>query len=195
MTTIRDHLLVGPPSAASPEPARARSSGQTCSDRIVLRPPDTGAFVDGGWWPRTLDLVAELPALLMACEAAGYGEVRRINFALTAWDGLPPRRSTMLRRVVKLGGFRSQDPAEMCLVGGAGWKRIIVVVVPPATDPTVAGSALAMAGMNGDRHRAREILDLAGLAPPVHGIEPAGVNELALAAWESEGGHVTRITT
>jgi hypothetical protein len=186
-TTVRDHVLGGSPSAISPRPPRAAVPEAAREPSIALRHPgDTGTFVDGGWWPRSLDLLAELPPLLVAVEAAGYGEVRRVSYAMTAWDGRPPRKSPMLDRVVKLGGFPSQDPAEISLLDSSGWKRITLVVVPPGTEPAVARSALRMAGMNGDRHRARKILDLA-LAPN----SPSGcVDEVAAACSDSEGGRV-----
>lgn len=98
----------------------------------------------------------------------------------------------MLNRIVKLGGFRSQDPAEISLVDSSGWKRVTLVVIPPGTDPAVARRALAMSGLNGDRHRAREVLDLAKWGAPGHGIASGCVDELAAAGWESEGGRVAR---
>jgi hypothetical protein len=154
---------------APPTPASAPRSGGpsvAAGERIVLRKPGGhGTLVDGGWWPTSLDLIAELPAVLAASEAAGYAETRRVSFALAAWDGLPPVRSTMRNRVVKLGGFRSLDPAELGLVDSSGWKRIMLVVVPPDTDPVIAGRALAMAGTDGDSHSAGEILDLAQGTP------------------------------
>ena len=190
MTTLLDHTLFSSASAPNAEPARAAAVAQTREHSIVLRHPgDPGTFVDGGWWPRSLDLIAELPPLLMALEVAGYGEVRRVSYAMTAWDGRPPRKSPMLDRVVKLGGFQSQDPAEITLIDSSGWKRITLVVVPPGTDPAVARRALSMAGMNGDRHRAREILELAR-HPTAHAIESGCVDELAAASWDSEGGRV-----
>jgi len=192
MTTLRAPVLVGTSSISSRESPRAPASNAAPEPSIALRHPgDTGTFADGGWWPRSLDLVVELPALLMAVEAAGYGEVRRVSYALTGWDGPPPRKSSMLNRVVKLGGFRSQDPAEISLVDSSGWKRTTLVVVPPDTDSAVARRALIMAGTNGDRHRAREILDLAHRADAAHAIESGCVDELAAAGWESEGGHGT----
>jgi hypothetical protein len=191
MTTLLDHTLVNSASATNAEPALA-ASDRPREPSIALRDPaDAGGFVDGGWWPRSLDLVAELPALLMAVEAAGYGEIRRISYALTAWDGHPPRRSTMLNRVVKFGGFHSQDPAEISLIDSSGSKRVVLVVVPPGADPAVARRALSMAGLNGDQHRAREILKLAHhITAPPHAIESACVDELAAAGWDSEGGRV-----
>jgi hypothetical protein len=192
MTTLLDHTLVNSTSATNGEPARAAAADQAREHSITLRrAAAAGGFVDGGWWPRSLDLIAELPALLMAVEAAGYGEVRRISYALTAWDGQPPRRSTILNRVVKLGGFHSQDPAEITLIDSSGCKRITLMVVSPGTDPAVARRALAMASLNGDQHRAHEILELARhTTAPLHVIESACVDELAAARWDSEGGRV-----
>jgi hypothetical protein len=190
MATLLDHALVNPPSAPYGEPTLA-SSEQPRDRSITLRhPADADGFVDGGWWPPSLDLIAELPALLVAVEAAGYGEIRRVSYALTGWDGQPPRRSTMLNRVVKLGGFRSQSPAEISLIDSSERKRIILVVVPPGTDPPVARRALSTAGRNGDRHRAREILDLAHRPAPAHPVESGCINEFAAAGWDSEGGRV-----
>lgn len=79
----------------------------------------------------------------------------------------------ILNRVVKLGGFRSQNPAEIGLVDISGWKLVILAVIPPGTDAVVAHRALAIAGRNGDAHRAGEILDMAltGAADPPSGRE------------------------
>ena len=169
-------------------PARPASSPDL---RVTLRRPSgVGTFVDGGWWPHSLDILVELPALLAAVEAAGYGEIRRITYALTAWNGPPRRKAAMLNRIVKLGGFRYQDPAEICLVDSGGWKRVTLTVVPPSAAPVLAQHALAIAGTNGDVHHAREILDLAARHMPMHSIGSGCVDELAASCWDSEGGRV-----
>lgn len=149
--------------ADAPRPSNPTpSAGSPATDRITFRAPGAhGTLVDGGWWPTSLDLIDQLPALLAAAEAAGYGEVRRVSFAFAAWDGPPPVRSTIRNRVVKLGGFRSLDPAELALVDSSGWKRMTVVIVPPDTDPVIARRALEMAGTEGDSHSAGQILELA----------------------------------
>jgi uncharacterized protein DUF5994 len=140
-------------STALPLSHPAESSGA----RLRLRSDaNVGGFVDGGWWPRSLDLSVELPPLLTAMWSAGY-DVFRIVYNLTAWDPAP-RRLTASGRRVKLGGFRLQDKASISLVDSGGRKRIDLVVVPPQTDPVVAGRALALAGLDGDPHRAAEIL-------------------------------------
>jgi hypothetical protein len=85
----------------------------------------------------------------------------------------------------------SQDPAEISLVAGSGRQWITLVVVPPRTDPVVAPRAMTMAGLNGDQHRAHEILDLSHHPTvPSHAIKSACVDELAAAGWDSEGGRV-----
>jgi hypothetical protein len=178
----------GSNTAVAHEPARTASPPDP---RITLRRPNgEGTFVDGGWWPHSLDLLVELPALLAAVEAAGYGKILRITYALNAWNGAPPRRAAMLNRIVKLGGFRHQDPAEISLVDSGGWRRVTLLVVPPSATPVFAQRALALAGTKGDRHHAREILDLAARSTPVHSIGSGCVDELAAARWDSEGGRV-----
>jgi hypothetical protein len=140
-------------STALPLSHPAESSGV----RLRLRSDaNVGGFVDGGWWPRSLDLSAELPPLLTAMWSAGY-DVFRVVYNLTAWDPAP-RRLTVSSRRVKLGGYRLQDKASISLVDSGGRKRIDLVVVPPQTDPVIAGRALALAGLDGDSHRAPEIL-------------------------------------
>jgi len=157
---------------------------------VLRRPGGVGTFVDGGWWPHSLDLVAELPPLLAAVEAAGYREVRRVSYALNAWNGPIPRKAAMLNRIVKLGGFRYQDAAEINLIDSGGWKRISLLVVPPSAAPVLARRALAIAGANDDQHHAREILDLAARSTPAHSFGSGCVDELAAARWDSEGGRV-----
>jgi len=181
---------VGSTSAVSPQSSRPPFL-PTPELRVLLRGPGgVGTFVDGGWWPRTRDLVAELPPLLAAVEAAGYSEIRRVSYALNAWNGPPPRKAAMLNRIVRLGGFRYQDAAGITLIDSGGWKRVSLVVVPPSAAPLLAQRALAIAGTDGDPHHAREILDLATRSTPPHSIGSGCVDELAAARWDSEGGRV-----
>lgn len=184
MTTDQHGLVDASTTSDAPAPSQPRIE--------LRRPGDPGTFVDGGWWPASLDLTAELPALLHAVEAAGYGEVRRVNYALDSWDERAPRKTTTLpNRIVKFGGFRSQDSTELTLIDSSGWKRVTILVVPPDTDAAVAHRALALAGANGDRHHAREILHLADQPRSTHSGRSACVDDLAAAAWESEGGGST----
>jgi hypothetical protein len=64
-------------------------------------------------------------------------------------------------RVVKLGGYHTQDTASVTLIDTSGWKRIDLVVVAPQTKPQIAARVLVFAGLDGDLHRVGQILDLA----------------------------------
>jgi hypothetical protein len=129
----------------------------------------------------------EVPPLLTAMWSAGY-DVFRIVYNLTAWDPAP-RRLTVSGRWVKLAGYRLQDKASISLVDSGGWKRIVLAVVPPQTDPVVARRALALAGFDGDPHRAAEIL--AQARTPAAAVNRSGcVDLLPWADWETDGGRV-----
>jgi hypothetical protein len=158
MTTLEAPTLsaMGPLQTTTPAPKGLR---------LRLRDPrDDDGFVDGGWWPRSLDLRVELPPLLTQMWSAGY-DVFRVSYNMTAWHPVPPRRLIVSGRLVKLGGYRTQDPASISLVDSSGWKRVELVVIAPQTDPVMAERALVLAGLHGDLHRPKEILEQASRGP------------------------------
>ena len=134
------------PSASDPAAGTAR---------VRFRATPVPGFVDGGWWPRSLDLEAELPGLVRAARASGR-PVFRVMYSLAAWQR-PPRVITVDGAGVKLGGFRTVDPSIVTLVDASGWERMDLVVVPPDADPEFAASALDLASAD-HNHRALEIL-------------------------------------
>jgi hypothetical protein len=97
--------------------------------RLKLKPkaPATG-HVDGAWWPRSLDLVTELPALIEVL-AVRLGHVERVTYHLTAWDPMP-RRFLVDGRLLRLGGYRAQKPHTVDVIGATG-RRITLLVLPP----------------------------------------------------------------
>jgi hypothetical protein len=143
----------------------ARPQGAPTALRLRLRTKGvTEGFVDGGWWPQSRDLSREVPALVEALRAAGH-DVFRISYSLTFWDAAP-RKLTVGSTSVRLGGFRTQDPALITLVDTSGWKRLDIVVVPPEADPAFAEQALVMAGLDGDVHHAGEVIAPDDVAVP-----------------------------
>jgi hypothetical protein len=126
--------------------------------RLKPRGPVTG-FVDGGWWPRSRDLPAELPALL-AVLAVRMGLVESVSYNLDAWEPAP-RRITLDGRLVRLAGFRSQNPATVDVLSAA--HRITLLVVAPDAAPASAHGALMAAGHRGNTDR----VDALVLAEPV----------------------------
>jgi hypothetical protein len=118
-------------------------------------------LIDGGWWPRSLDLAAELPALLGEMFAAGF-DVTHVWFNVVAWEPAACQLIVSGHRVW-LHGALTQDGASVRLIDRTGLKPVVVVVIPPCTDPRVAENALELAGRDGDRHRPDQILARAEL--------------------------------
>lgn len=143
------------------------------TDRLVSAPvlrlrmrsaTERGGFVDGGWWPHSLDLAAELPPVLAALDAAGY-PVHRVTYNLVSWQ-LPPASLTVAGRLISLGGVRNQSRASITLVdtahtNSAMVNRMHLVVIPPDADPMFAERALRLAGADGGRLRPAEVLQAA----------------------------------
>jgi len=141
-----------------PEPAEAppRTEVAVLPDgaaRIRFRQPvSTGGYVDAAWWPRSLDLTAELPALLDVMWTAGR-EISRVTYSIAGWAAAP-RRLQVEGRMVRLGGFAASDPLTIRLADAWGTERIDILVIPPATDPEIAHRALRYASETGNPDRA-----------------------------------------
>lgn len=145
------------------DPSRAKTPATSAATaRITLRTPLSRAgFVDGAWWPRTLDLVAELPVLVDTLAAAGH-DTARVSYNLTAWAEAP-RRVHINGHKIRLGGFLTSDPLTVTVVDTSGRKHIDLVVIAPDTDPATAERALTLAGLADSSARAGEILAQAGI--------------------------------
>jgi hypothetical protein len=117
--------------------------------RLTLKPaaPPTGA-VDGGWWPRSRDLAAEVPALLAALTDR-LGNVEGVNYNLDDW-GRSPRKINVGGAHVRLSGYHSQHRDTIDVLS-QGDRVTLLVLAPEATEP-VALPALGAAGdrANGD---------------------------------------------
>ena len=154
------------------------------NDSVVF--PDSGlaqGSIDGGWWPRSLDLVAELPPLVEEVFAAGF-DITDVSYNPAAWDEAP-QQVTVSRRWVCLHGEVSQDAASIQLIDSTGLKPVVVVVVPPGTGPLVAENALVLAGRDGDLHRPDQILPRAEMQTAAYGTD--GPQPLAHSTRDAEG--------
>lgn len=141
-------------STLTTDPTHAPSGELRCS----LKPANaTPGHVDGAWWPRTPDLVAEIPALLDRL-ADGWGAVDRVSYDLSAWSPAA-RRITVRGRRVRLDGFRGRRPADAIhLSGPAGNAILTLLVIPPDTDPEVAERALRRAGTGDNQDSTTDLL-------------------------------------
>ncbi|MEV0072042.1 DUF5994 family protein [Amycolatopsis sp. NPDC050768] len=134
-------------------------------------------FVDGAWWPPSGDLAAEVPGLAAAL-ADRIGPVWRVAFASQAWTAAGAKL-VHRGRVVRLEGFRSQDP-HVVHVTGSLMQRLTLLVIPPQTTPAIAERALSAASDQNNATRPEQILEGAGVTHL-----PA---ENDVYRWESEGG-------
>jgi hypothetical protein len=143
-------LLHPEPSVAPPRDPAAVLPGDAA--RIRFRQPvSTAGYIDAAWWPRSLDLAAELPALLDVMWTAAR-EISRVTYSIAGWAPAP-RRLRVEGRMVRLGGFGASDPLTIRLVDAWGSERIDILVIPPATDPEVAQRALCYASETGNPDR------------------------------------------
>lgn len=123
--------------------------------RLRLKPDTqpTGS-VDGGWWPRSLNLSTELPPLVAAL-AARLGPVERIGYNLTGWDPAP-RKIDHNGTTIRLAGYRSQPTHTIDVL--SAMQRVTLLVVPPDTPLDSAHHALMSAGHRGDTSSITELL-------------------------------------
>ncbi len=170
-------------------PAAASTPRASAGLRLKRRDP-TGAdgLVDGGWWPRSLDLSVELPQLLAELSSAGH-DVAQVIYNPTAWKPAP-RTLAGAGRPVTLAPSAGQDAASISLVDRSGSKRTDLVVVPPRTGRRIAERVLALAGLGGDLRRAVGIIERANGGPQTTLADAVPLDPLSAAAWETDGGRV-----
>jgi hypothetical protein len=132
--------------------------------RLRLKPeaPATG-YVDGGWWPSSRDLTAELAALAEVL-AVRLGRIERVAYGLSTWDSAP-RKVDVDGSRIRLEGFTYQDQ-NVIHVTGSGRGRISLLVVPPGTTDTAGHDALVTAGHRDNADRPEEIFAAVTLPSP-----------------------------
>ena len=148
--------------------------------RLRLKPkaPRCG-YVDGAWWPHSDDLITELPDLL-AVLSVRLGRVDRVLYKLNDWAKAPTKLATG-GRSVRLDGFRLQPPNTIEVLG-RNRNRIVLLVVPPHTDPDRAHATL-MAAAAPDNDSTVDGLLMISLRDRESRTQRAAAQE----RWDSEG--------
>ena len=129
--------------------------------RLALKPKAAlmGA-VDGAWWPRTNNPLAEFPAMIAGVELR-RGPVDRVAFSSIAWDDAPGR-IVVAGATIELEGFRSLDRRTVW-VSGVSWHRMVLLVIPPQAGEQAAAAALALAACGDNTDQAKQILVASGV--------------------------------
>jgi len=144
MTLTDRHVTAMSPSAPSTPRLRLEPAG---ARRTLL---------DGGWWPRSTDPVAELPGLVLAIDKL-RGPVTRLVLSADGWDA-HPRRLAVAGRVLRLGYFASQPAALLTALCGDNGDRVDLLIVPPHTDAGTADAAMVLAATASNLIHAQDIL-------------------------------------
>jgi hypothetical protein len=175
MTTAAQRVTIVPP--APPSTPRVRLVSARVSQAVL----------DGGWWPRSSDPIAELPGLVLALSDR-YGPIRQVMLNSNAWDSRF-RRLMVGARVVRMGWFTSLDPALAIATTDNG-DQLDLLVVPPHTAEAVARAAMARAADPTNTMRAPDIL--AAVPPGLDQalVADAGRDADAGSAWDNEGGRL-----
>lgn len=126
--------------------------------RLLLDPhPSRTTALDGAWWPRSTDAVAELPRLVETLTGL-RGEITHVLMNSAAWDLPHPRRVAAGGRAVRLGWYTSQPAGLITVIADFGNDRFDLLVVPPEATPASADAALAAAADASDRRGAVDLL-------------------------------------
>lgn len=154
-------MTSGPHMYSASVPPRSSGAFDRRRLRLRLKPkaPPTG-YVDGGWWPRSRDLAAELPALAEVLRVR-LGVITRVGFALGAWD-LGPFRALIDGHVIRLEGSRSLYE-NVVHVSGPGREPIRLLVVPPESPGPAGHDAMMVAARRGNADRPADILASSGV--------------------------------
>ncbi|MFJ2608603.1 DUF5994 family protein [Streptomyces sp. NPDC087425] len=145
MSLLSRTPLSAPPPVRSTSGARLRLVAQSVQGRTPRR-------IDGAWWPRSLDLTAELPGLLGELPPA-WGQIAGVLVDEAVWSPFPGRL-LVTHQVVRLRRTTAQrSPSTVCLLA-PGRGRWDLLVVPP--DATEATAARLMAQVDGADTLARD---------------------------------------
>lgn len=99
--------------------------------------------IDGAWWPRSRDLMVELP-LLLAALPPSWGQIAAVSVHASMW-ATAPGRVLIANRVVRLhktSGARGRHSICLLTPGRGRWD---LLVVPPEIDQADAEPLMASA--------------------------------------------------
>jgi hypothetical protein len=143
--------------------------------RLLLRqrPPPLAPRMplDGGWWPRSADPVAELPGLILALQdsalAGDHGPIAHVLLRVADWNSRPRRLRVVGpddTRVVRLSWFDTLPAGLLTAIHSDG-HRVDLLTVPSGTGHGAATAAMQLAAHTANHLHTPELL--ASLTPVV----------------------------
>ena len=115
--------------------------------RLQLKPAHQSCgSVHGTWWPRSTQLFIELRTLLAALYQR-LGRIDRVIYDETSWEPQSLRMEFRGHSVI-LEGSKDQSTNTVSVIGELG--RLVLLVVPPYTDPARAHASVMKAASPDD---------------------------------------------
>ncbi|GGS60646.1 DUF5994 family protein [Streptomyces violaceus] len=99
--------------------------------------------IDGAWWPRSYDLLAELPSLLAGLPRA-WGQITSVTVNGAVWFAVPGRM-LVFNQVVRLHRALTASAPHTIVLLAPGRGRWDLMVVPPETAEGAAEPLMAAA--------------------------------------------------
>jgi hypothetical protein len=135
-------------------------------------------YVDGAWWPRSDDLMAELPDLL-AMLPYRLRAISRVTYNPSEWTAAPAEIAYGGKGVRLVGRHQQANTVEVLDVEG---NKIALLVVPFRTDPDQA-HAIVMAAAASDNVSSADTLLM--ISPKQR--ESRKKSAAARERWDSQG--------
>ncbi|MER5435161.1 DUF5994 family protein [Streptomyces sp. NPDC002588] len=112
--------------------------------RLSLAPHGTMPRpIDGAWWPRSYDLLAELPRLLAGLPP-DWGHITSVTVNGSTWSSTPGRM-LVCNQVVRLRRTAAVSAPHTVVLLAPGQGRWDLLVVPPDTTEQAARPLMAAA--------------------------------------------------
>ena len=126
--------------------------------RLSLEPTASlETILDGAWWPRTADAVAELPGLIDALTSR-HGTITHVLLNSADWAEPHPRDIHAGGRTVRLGWYTSQPTGLLTMIIDFNRARVDLLVVPQKATADSAATAMTAAASAGNTKRAGALL-------------------------------------
>ena len=147
--------------------------------RFRLKPTaHASGYVDGAWWPRSDDLMTELPGLI-AVLSIRLGAISCVRYNNTEWR-ITPAELLSGGRVVQLDGCHGQPPNTVEVLASKG-NKLVLLVVPFHIDPDQAHGIVMAAAARGDASNVDTLLMIS-----VKDRESRTKRDAARERWDSQ---------
>lgn len=114
--------------------------------------------VDGGWWPRSRNALAELPGLIVALDARPGVRVRQLTVHRDEWDEIPRGLTADGGHAVRVDWLTTIPHRTVSVTTAGGREPIALLVVSPDTPAETAWAAMNIAAASPGIPQATDIL-------------------------------------